>query len=370
MTAQQPGERTYPSAITDLVQEIDRLPPAERTRFDRLFHVTEAIGVLVAPEEMHRWIENFFGSVSVVEHQKIVKTTNLVTFEGTLFNALRASRPMEMAPPEALSDIINSSRGDPFCRAEEGTPEDIFGRVRGRYSLTSSNIAKYDAFHGVVIYHDHDPLAFTREHIADYLSVGLRWGYKVLEADPEARYYFFMWNCLWKSGASILHGHAQIACTRGLHYAKIEHLRRAALQYREQYGVNFFDDLFAAHAAVGLALEARGVRLLASLTPIKEKEVWLIGSAVDNTLADALYRVLDCYAHHLGVHSFNVVLYVPPLAPAPEDWSGFPVIARVVDRGPLQNKTSDFGAMELYASSVVASDPFKLMTYLRPAFTS
>lgn len=368
MTVQPPGERTYPSAITDLVREVGRLPTPERARFERLFHVTEAVGVLVAPESMHRWIENFFGSVAVVEQQKIVKTTNLVTFEGTLFNALRAARPMEMAPPEALDEIINSSRGDPFCRPEEGTPEDLFGRVRGRYALTSSNIAKYDAFHGVVIYHEHNPLVFTREQIADYLAVGLRWAYKALEADPEARYYFFMWNCLWKSGASILHGHAQIACTRGLHYAKVEYLRRAALQYRAQHGANFFDDLYAAHAAVGLGLEARGVRLLASLTPIKEKEIWLIGDAVDDRLADGLFRVLDCYIHQLGVHSFNVVLYVPPLAPTPEDWSGFPVIARLVDRGPLQNKTADFGAMELYASSVVASDPFKLMAYLRPAF--
>lgn len=370
MTAQRPGERIHPPAITDLVAEIGRLPTGERARFARLFQVSESVGALVAPEAMHRWIENFFGSVEVVEHQKIVKTTNLVTFEGTLFNALRSSRPMELAQPEALDEILNSGTGDPFCRPEQGTPEDVFGRVKGRHSITASNIAKYDAFHGVVIYDHHNPLAFTPESIADHLEVGLRWGHAALEADPAARYYFFMWNCLWKSGASILHGHAQVACTRDMHYAKVEHLRRAALQYREQHGANYFDDLFGAHEALGLGVQAHGLRLLASLTPIKEKEVWLIGDAVDATLADGLYRVLDCYVHQLGVHSFNVVLYVPPLAPVPEDWSGFPVIARLVDRGALHNKTADFGAMELYASSVVASDPFKLMSYLQPAFTA
>ena len=78
--------------------------------------------------------------------------------------------------------------------------------------------------------------------------------------------------------------------------------------------------------------------------------------------------MLDCYLHQLGVTCFNVVLYVPPLAAVPEDWSGFPVIARIVDRGALHNKTADMGAMELYASSVVSCDPFQLVGYLRAAF--
>jgi hypothetical protein len=357
-------------AITDLAAVVERLAEPDRVRFDRLFHVSESTGVLVAPASMHKWIESFFGSVEAVEQQKIVKTTNVVTFEGTLFNALRSSRPMAADVPEQLDEIVGSNAGDPFCHPHEGTPEDLFGRVNGAHAVTASNIAKYDAFHGVVVYRQHNPLEFTREAIVDYLDVGLRWGYEALEADPEAKYYFFMWNCLWKSGASILHGHAQVACTRGIHYAHVEHLRRAALRYRETHGVNFFEDLYAAHQSLGLTAETDGVRALASLTPIKEKEVWLLADAIGPALGDAIYRVLRAYVRQLQVASFNVVLYVPPLAPVPEDWSGFPVIARIVDRGPLLNKTTDFGAMELYASSVVASDPFKLMDYLRPAFAA
>jgi hypothetical protein len=267
-----------------------------------------------------------------------------------------------------LDDIVTSNEGDPFCRPHEGTPEDVFGRIRGSHAVTASNVAKYDAFHGVVIYDDHNPLQLRRDAIIDYLDVGLRWGEAALDADPAARYFFFMWNCLWKSGASILHGHAQVAATRDMHYAKVEHLRRAALAYQATRGENYFDDLYAAHDVLGLTVERRGVRLLASLTPLKEKEVWLFADSVGPDLGEGIYRVLDCYVQHLGVASFNVVLYLPPLAPVPEDWSGFPVIARIVDRGPLLNRTADMGAMELYASSVVSSDPFKLMEYLRPAF--
>ncbi len=368
MLEAQHSQSIQPAAVTELVATLERLPPTERARFDRLFHVSDCVGVLVPPPAMHQWIESYFGSVQAVEEQQIVKTTNLVTFEGTLFNALRSARPMECHPPEDLAEIIASTDGDPFCHPQEATPEDLFGRVAGRHALTASNVAKYDGFHGVVIYDHHDPLALTREAIVDYLDVGLRWGQRALEADPEARYYFYMWNCLWKSGASILHGHAQVACTRGMHYAKVEHLRRAALGYRAAYRANYFDDLHAAHAAVGLAVDRDPIRLLVSLTPIKEKEVWLLADAVGPALGDAIYRVLDCYVNQLGVTCFNVVLYVPPLAPVPEDWSGFPVVARIVDRGALHNKTADMGAMELYASSVVSGDPFKLVSYLRAAF--
>ena len=37
----------------------------------------------------------------------------------------------------------------------------------------------------------------------------------------------------------------------------------------------------------------------------------------------------------------------------------------MVDRGDPMNRTADFGAMELYASSVVSSDPFRVAAALR-----
>ena len=163
-----------PRAITELAAAVKQLPPGERGRFERLIHISESTGVLVAPSSMHKWIEGFFGSVQAVERQKIVKTTNLVTFEGTLFNALRSNRPMESELPEQLDEIVTGGSGDPFCRPEEGTPEDLFGRVRGAHAITASNVAKYDAFHGVVIYEHHNPMSFSREAIVDYLDVGLR----------------------------------------------------------------------------------------------------------------------------------------------------------------------------------------------------
>ena len=42
----------------------------------------------------------------------------------------------------------------------------------------------------------------------------------------------------------------------------------------------------------------------------------------------------------------------------------------MVDRGDPMNRTADFGAMELYAASVVSSDPFKVAESLARSFAS
>jgi galactose-1-phosphate uridylyltransferase len=314
---------------------------------------------------MRRWIEGYFGSVETVRRQRIVKITNLVTMEGSLFNELRASRPMEAKQSSDLQKIITDNLGDPFCKPLDGTPADTFGRVQGKHSITASNVAKYDGFHGVVIFDKHNPLVFSSEEVSDYIDTALAWAHKAHDADREARYFFFMWNCLWKSGASIIHGHAQMTLSRGLHYARVEHLRRSALRYRETHGVNYFDDLYTVHKALGLALENGHTRVLAYLTPIQEKEVLLISQELDQDLKDSIYRVLKCFVERLGVQSFNLALYHKPIADVEEDWSGFPVVVRIVDRGDPNNRASDMGAMELYAASVISSDPFHVARVLR-----
>ena len=347
-------------SIVHLEDQVQALPVDDRERFERIFRIDTTVGALRAPPSMFDWIRGYFGSVEVVQKQRIVKVTNLITLEGALFNELRASRPTEAKSLGDLSQIIMASAGGPFCRPLEGTPEDVFGRVEGEHCITASNIAKYDGFHGVVVFDEHNPLVFTAQGVKDYIDTALAWARKAHCEDKEARYFFLLWNCLWRSGASIVHGHAQMTLSRGIHYAKVEHQRRAALLYRVAHGVNYFDDLYAVHKSVGLAVDCDGVRILAHLTPIKEKEVILISERVDDELKCAIYQVLRCFVETLGVRSFNVALCMPPIDAVPEDWKGFPVLVRIVDRGDLDNKTADFGAMELYASSVIASDPFRV----------
>ncbi|TRZ48925.1 MAG: hypothetical protein D4S01_09565 [Dehalococcoidia bacterium] len=153
--------------------------------------------------------------------------------------------------------------------------------------------------------------------------------------------------------------------TEGRHYAKIEGLRRAALSYRQDYGSNYFTDLFRVHHSVGCALDKGGVKIIASLTPFRDNEVILIADELNLSLKERIYEVLACLRDGIGVTSFNLGLVTPPLAETEESWEGFPVMVRVLDRGNLNSRASDVGGVEIYAASVVASDPLELARQLR-----
>jgi len=352
--------------IDNLEALVAALPAGQRAGFERIFHLNVTSGEVVPPAAMYGWLSDQFGSVDAVRRQRIVKVTNKVILAGALFNELRARRPIE-APPggDDLAATIEGSAGGPFCHPWERTPADVLGRIEGEHAVTASNVAKYDGWHAVVIFDEHDPLRFSAERVADYVDTAQRWAQVVHETDPEACYPFFLWNCLWRSGASILHGHAQMAVTKGMHYAQVEGWRQAALRYRAAHGADYFSDLVDVHRSLGLAMEHGSATILPSLTPFKEKETMIVGAHLDGDLKSALYRVLRAFVERLGVQSFNVGLYQPPLVEVAEDWAGFPHIFRIIDRGNLQSKTSDVGAMEFYAQSVVATDPFRVADALR-----
>src|SRR5215210_3281996 len=297
--------------ITNLPALISELSTEDRALAGRIFDVSTTTGRLEPPEAMHAWIEKSFGSVDQVTAQRIVKVTNRITLEGTLFNELRASRPLDTGVSLDLDREIAATEGDPFCHPKDGTPADVFGRVEGEHATTASNVAKYDGFHGVIVFDDHNPLHLMPEKVAGYVSVGLQWSRRALQTDPGAKYPFLMWNCLWRAGGSIIHGHAQVTTTRGTHYPKVERLRRAAVSYRASHGSDYFDDLCRVHQSLGLGVPAEdGVRAFASLSPVKEKELIVIGrSPQDESLQRTVGALLEGYIQTLGVRAFNVAFY-------------------------------------------------------------
>jgi len=353
MTASSPG-------ITDLEEMVNSLPSEEKILFGRIYAVNTVIGEQRFPATMEPWVEQQFGSLEAVARQKIVRVSNLVTGEGTIFNQLRASRPVPRDNQSLEAQLEAARKNDSFANPLENTPEDLFGRVKGKHCITASNVAKFDGLHGLIIFNEFNPLKFTRERVVDYFDVAWEWAQKAHAMKPEAKYFFLIWNCLWRSAASINHGHCQLMLTGGRHYARIDALRRAALGYQQQYGANYFDDLFRVHRSLGCALERDGVRILAHLTPYKDKEVVVISNELDLSLKERVYEALACLRDRLGVASFNLSMVTRPLAATEESWDGFPVLVRMVDRGNLNERASDIGGMSIYASSVVLSDPLEV----------
>ncbi len=160
--------------------------------------------------------------------------------------------PMDL--PTELRERIQATEGDDFCDPEHRTPADSFGRVRGRHVVTAANVAKAEGWHSVAIFDRHDPLAIDTTLIADLLSVAGTWTRRAHEAENDARYFFLLWNCLPRAGASLIHGHAQITLSTKMAHARVESWRAAAARYRQETGGDYFADLVAVHAALGLAV--------------------------------------------------------------------------------------------------------------------
>jgi len=347
-------------SILNLKESVENLPLTQKKLFRRFFKVAEAEGLVFPPKSMEFWIKEKFGKLEAVKKQKIIRVTNVLTGEETFFNELRAKRPIEakkIPVPEELRQTETCS----FCRPLKKTPEDIFGRIKGRYSLTASNVAKYDAWHGLVIFSEHSPWQFTEEKIADFFQTASLWFKKVKKYDPKAIYPFLMWNCLWKAGASLVHGHIQLVVARERPYAKVEKLEKLAKAYQKQYLTDYFDDLFKVHDSLGLAIKFHSTKIISYLTPLKEKEIMVISPRINRLFFRTLSLLLQIF-FELGVKSFNLITIFPTLKDI--SWH-LPVLTRILDRGALENQISDIGGMELYSASIVSSDPFFLIKEIK-----
>ncbi len=348
------------------------LPAAARARAQRLFEIRVDVARTDPPPAMATWVREHFGSLDAVREQRIVRILDRVTLDGTIFAPLRARRPIDGggggADDERLAAEVAATLDDPFCTVEDGTPAASWGRVRGGKATSGANVAAYDVNHGVLVFDAHDPLAFDAADVAELLSLGRRWADAARSADPPADRYLFIWNCLWRAGGSVIHGHAQVLLGHGRHHARLERWRRDAAAYGAASGGSYLDELLAVHRDLGLAIDLGPATLIASLVPVKEREVWIVAhSGVDDLgeeFRSAVGRVVAAYRDALGVRAFNLALWRSPLD---EPWPELRPLVRLVDRGAPFLRPSDVASMELFATPVVGADPFAVIAALRGA---
>lgn len=373
----------------DLEKMVENLRVKDATAystFKRIYRFDSGLGSQIIPDSFKAKTLNYFGqrdssgniiesaeeAVARIEHQKIINITNQWTGESTLFNSLRADRPgikgkdLKKEKEHIYKLIAESEKGCDFCQPEKYTPEDVFGRIRGENSITAANLAKYDVWSSLVIFNNHNPLKFTLEELSDYIDTSFAWFEDVNNHSPQFEFPFFVWNCLSRAGASQIHGHCQILMSKEP-YARVKNLMKTYQKYKKEYSADYFQDLYLVHRSLGLSANHGDVCFFASITPIKEKEVIIISPknpSKDIKAKETIFRVLRCFIDTLGVFSFNLSISIPSYYK--ED--GFPYIIRIVDRGSLLKSTADMGGMELYGSSVVADDPYKIINALKSVF--
>lgn len=355
--------------IFGLKGKVESFQGVEREISTRILRVSNSWGETKPPPTMAPFLEKQFGGASKVERQPIVRVDVLPLGEGTLFNAIRSRRPgmqIDENRDKKIQGMIAESleRGDPFAKPLEGTPESTWGRVQGDHSISAENVAKFDAEHSLVVFEETHPLRFSREQVVDYLKTAHDiWGRQNAN-NPEAVYPFLMWQALGKSASSVTHGHLQVVMAEGRHYSKIENLRKTAETYRDDFNANFWTDYEHLHDKLGLMIRRNGAVVMAHVAPIKEREIWMLGTEFNEEFMEDTSDLLDVYINRLGVRSFTLSVARPPVSETKEDWTDFPVLLRLVDRGDPTSPTADIGAMELYAQSVVASDPYDVKRVL------
>lgn len=381
----------HTASIAHLPALVSALPSDLRAIAERLLFVKCVTGHTLPPAAMEPWINDYFGDAAAVRTQTVIRVINRLTLDGALYNPLRARRPHDdertadaaADAEQRLEEAIAAYAGarDTFRDPLNGTTADPFGRIRGRHCLSASNVAKYDGWHGLVIFDEFHPLRFDRAQVRDYFDVALRWLAAAQQADLAAQYPLITWNCLWKAGASITHGHLQMNLSHGMAHGIVERWRRAAETYRERFDGDYHDDLWRVHHALGLGFGTdEQVRSYVSLTPMKDRELLLLSKGMvqpgadfaDDALRarlealwDATYAALRNLIDVQGVRSFNLAVYLPPSAPTPEAWDAMPVCVRIVDRGKPMTRSVNLGAMELFANSVIGADPFEVAAALR-----
>lgn len=370
--------------LEDHINYLKEHDPQSYKLFKRVYNVYFGTGTMKIPNGMKHKVLEYFGQknnfgeftetlehvLHRIENQKIVKIFNKWSSEGALFNHIRTQRPgMDKLDLKSQKDqinklIIKSKTNCDFCNVEKYTPEDVFGRVTGKHSVTAANIAKYDVWSSLVVFNNHNPLEFSLKELSDYINTGFKWFEKVFLENEEYKFPFFVWNCLYKAGASQIHGHAQILMSKDISYAKTESMKKTHETYQNKNKTDYFQDIYKIHDSLGLAHEIDDVKLYAPITPTKEKEIIISPLESPFTSENAkkvIFNVLRYFIDVLGVHSYNMAIYCPPL----NNDSYLPYLIKIVDRGTILKPTADIGGMELFGSTVIADDPYNLIQNIK-----
>eukprot|EP01061_Rhynchopus_euleeides_P014960 TRINITY_DN25693_c0_g1_i2.p1 TRINITY_DN25693_c0_g1~~TRINITY_DN25693_c0_g1_i2.p1 ORF type:complete len:451 (+),score=162.62 TRINITY_DN25693_c0_g1_i2:44-1396(+) len=365
-----------------MVSRVPELPAFLRactdcSLFHRLYMVDEKQARLVVPDTFSAKVKNMFksypggsDSLHFVEHQTLVTIRNKITHDHSLFNRIRRYRPgyRETLTDEEnarLAKDIEQSRGDgcDFCHPER-TAEDLFGRVKGEYCYVAANVAKYEKWHSLLIAKEHNPLKFTLPAVMDYLEVAHKWFGMVHKTDPAAVAPHMMWDSTGRASASQMHQHMQLSINTH-YYTKAEILREQAGRYGMGYGANLYADMAAVHDQLGLAIRRGQAVLLVHLTPVKEREVIVVGNSKSTEFAELLYAALQGLIEGSGTRSFSASIVFEHI----ENHTMMPAVARIIDRGAPGDVRNDVGAMEFYGSNNVGMDPFELAKKLRAHYS-
>ncbi len=362
-------------SMLEVPRRIASLPPEARRRSERLYAFEWGEARNRWPAATRAKAAERYGSLDALEHPKILTMINRIDGSEATYGGNRAKRPRSRTKGQNLLDLLEPEEQRisicPFCEPLKNTPANVFengeeARIVGKTCMTAANASPYCLPHGMIIPANHSPTDFTQESIVEVFEVMNRW----YEAAGAANAHRFMgWNCQWRAGASLEHAHMHLLARKHRPFPAEKAASDLSAAYWAMHQQDYWQEMFDVHCALDLGFETdQGVQILASIVPLNDAEVLIIGDRADESLATALFKVLEGYKK-AGLNTWNVGVIIPPSdEPERETRCGsLPVIIRVVTRGSTDELASDLSILRLFLGfDCIALDPYEVFRNIAP----
>ena len=249
-----------------------------------------------------------------------------------------------------------------FCRAENFTAEETWGRVETPHCITGANMFRLSGpNNGLVLSRTHHLLELGPQELEGMMSCCRTWYSKVHQSDPSLVAPMMLWDTLGHSGASQIHPHIQLWLGRD-YEGQFNLLERHARDYRQKHGSNYYQDLVELHSRLGLAVTHGQATALVPLTSHKDHEVMIISREVGPDFLFLFSRVMQMYNEKLAVYCRSLGMMWPRLVSSEP---AMPAVLRVGSRGACDSQISDVSSLELYGVYSVNVEPLTTINTLK-----
>jgi len=304
-----------------------------------------------------------------VENQILCFIRDRYTGQEAIVNSLRALRTNRA---EQNRTQVASEARRAACRwcaewdvQESGMWSDEWDQARsddGRIG-TRPNWARQSPISGLAFgdHRMHDLDGLTESEFVGLFTTGERYLATARRLRGRARFCAIFINGGPRSGSSVEHAHAQIVARDDRHFAYPE-------MVATRCPPDYWQRTRLAHDQAGLTILQGDSEGWVSLAPVKERDITALSPDVAEG-ARVMYRIWRGLVAR-GTRNFSLTAILSPgyfsATDCPERFLRWPrVVWRFVDRGDPDVKHADIGSMELFGSSVVASDPYATARLLR-----
>ncbi|XP_042208980.1 uncharacterized protein LOC121857155 isoform X2 [Homarus americanus] len=322
-------------------------------------------------KRVSEWMKGDKAMVKKINHQHLIHVFNPLTSEHVVYNPVRAKRPMpamETNIYEWVDKVSEDSAKDcDFCRYNNMTAVDEFGRHITDETVRMTNTFKVEAWHSMVITrHLHHPINLTKSLIVKFFQEAATWAYEVSTKDLHYIYPNLAWDTLLHAGASQIHPHLHVMMSPDHYHGFMELVRSASQRYYLAEGENYFGAMLDVHAALGLAVQYGDAVALATITGKADMEVMFLSDYPGDDFYNLIYFTVQAYHDTFNQLCKTFAGAWPALGTSERASKGrIPAIAHLVSRGNCMSLRADMSSLEIFEIVYRSHDPWQVAAAIR-----